>query len=371
MRTTRLHTGWLSLSLLTLLAGCGAEPGTELSSGEEGDTLLTEVPEFPGEPEAQSAPAAASTGSMDPLGDVQSLTASSSGCLTNPSKSVISGSYTSQYGGPPKSGSTVDARGASWTMKDGWLSTPKASTDVCWVGGTFKLTVDDTSLSPTAAWANIWHHDGGETLKYNNTNWTFDGVAISHVGDAFNLSTGAQNFTIRNSHISDVRDDCVQNDDMHAGSVYGNFFDGCYSGFSARASSGVTPNDGHNNSFVIAFNLIWIKPMRSVYKGDSPGNAHLIKWEQTNPQLAPKLVFAGNMVRVGKLPFQTGTSGTAFYFPPGTTFTNNVLYWDGPGTAPKSLTDWFNAAHNSRVVYTSTEWDKAVSDWRASHPDVK
>lgn len=295
-----------------------------------------------------------------------------SACLSAANVVKISGSFTSQYSGQPANNSTIDARGATWTMSDGWLSTPKGSTNVCWVGGDFSLSVDDTSKSPTAAWADIWHHNGGQTLKYNNTNWTFDSISIRHVGDAFNMSDGAQNFTIRHSHISDVRDDCVQNDDFHAGEVHDNFFDGCYAGFSARATDGVTPNDGHNNLWSIHDNLIWIKPSRSVYKGDSPGNAQLIKWEKTNPQLAPKLSFKNNLVRIGKAPFQIGSSSSEpFYFPPGIEFSNNTLYWDGAGAAPASLVAMFDAAHGSRIVYTSSEWDQAVGAWKAAHPTVK
>ena len=61
-------------------------------------------------------------------------------------------------------------------MVDGWLATPKTSVNVCWVGGIFELTFDDTSMSPTKAWSDIWHHNGGWTLKNSNTGWIFDGV---------------------------------------------------------------------------------------------------------------------------------------------------------------------------------------------------
>jgi hypothetical protein len=296
--------------------------------------------------------------------------ATQSNCLKRPLLSVISGAHTAQYKGSPANGASVDARKATWSMINGWLATPKTSVNVCWVGGIFELTVDDKSMSPTKAWSDIWHHNGGWTLKNNNTGWIFDGVTVRHVGDAFNISQGGQDFTIRHSHISDVRDDCVQNDYMHAGVVHNNFFDGCYVGFSARASGGA--DDGHLNTWTIRDNLVWIKPMYSVYKADSPGNGQIIKWEQVAPQNAPKLVFKGNFVRVGKTPFQVGTKqGEAFFFPPGTIFSGNTLYWDGPGKAPSSLQTWFSSAHNSKIVYTSTEWTAAVKSWWQAHPEVK
>ena len=292
-----------------------------------------------------------------------------SDCLNRPSVSTISGTFGSQYNDAPSSGSTVDARNAKWSMVDGWLATPKASDDVCWVGGTIELTMDDTAMSPTAAWADVWHHNGGWTLKNGNAGWIFDGVTVRHVGDAFNISTTGEDFTIRHSYITDIRDDCVQNDEMYGGHVHDNFFDGCYVGFSARAS-GVAV-DGHINTWTIEKNLVWIRPMYSVFKGDSPGNGQIIKWEKSLPQNAPHLVFTNNFVRVGKTPFQVGTSqGEAFFFPPDVEFSDNTLFWDSSEAVPSSLQQWFNAAHNSRIVTSDVEWNAAVKAWRAAHPSL-
>lgn len=317
---------------------------------------------------AGAAPAPSPTPTTPPP-----TTATASPCLQRTNVKAVSGAFTSQYNATPANGSTIDARKGTWTMKDGWLATPGGGTDVCWVGGSLKLTVNDQvststyTASPTNAWSVIWHHNGGFTTKNGNSNWIFDGVAVSHVGDAFNLSNGSVNFEIRNSHLSDIRDDCVQNDYYNGGTVHDNFFDGCYVGFSARAS-GTVP-DGHLNTWNISSNLVWIKPMWSVYKGDSPGNGEIIKWDTANLDKTPKLVFKNNIIRVGKTPFQVGTNKGDFYIPPGTDFSNNVLIWDGAGAPPANLASWFNAAHNSRIG-TMADWDAAVSQWKANHPEV-
>ena len=296
-----------------------------------------------------------------------------SDCLSRPTVTTLSGTFSTTYRGTPPSGGTVDARGSVFSFPDGWVVVPGAATDVCWVGGTYRLTVDDTvststyTASPTNAWSTIWHHDGGVTTKYGQARWIWDGLSISHVGDAFNISDGSQDFEIRNVHLSDVRDDCVQNDKFLAGTVRDSFLDGCYVAFSARAS-GTVP-DGSANTWSIRNNLVWVKPMWSVYKGDSPGNGEIFKWDKANLAKTPKLVFRDNIVRVGRTPFQVGTKQGKFYVPPGTDFANNVLVWDGPGTPPPSLTAWFDAAHGSRVG-TMADWDAAVAAWRAAHPDV-
>lgn len=292
----------------------------------------------------------------------------SSECLAQGADLVLDGSHTSQYTGAPDNGSVVDARTASWSFENGWLATPRTSTDVCWVGGEIFLTYNDSVLTPTDAWADIWHHNGGWTLKYDNANWVFDRVTVRHVGDGFNISTGAQNFTIRNSHIADIRDDAVQNDQFHSGTITDNFIDGCYVAFSCRED--IDPVDGGHNTMTVSDNLVWVKPMYSVFKGDSPGNGQIIKWQTDAPELAPHLVFTSNIVRVGQVPFQGSSSPAEFYFPPDCEFSDNVLVWDGDDPVPDELVAWFSAARNSRIG-TMAEWDAAVARWWAAHPDVK
>lgn len=278
---------------------------------------------------------------------------------------VFSGSYT-QYRGQPPNGSIIDARGGVWSFENGWIATPNTSSDIYWVGGEFFLTVNDEIYSPTDAWEKIWHHNGGWTLKHNNVNWVFDRVNVRHVGDAFNITSGTEFFTIKNSYVADIRDDAVQNDEMYSGNVSDNFFDGVYVGFSARAWD--IPYDGHLETWTIQDNLIWIKPMYSVFKGDSPGNGQIIKWQENAPQLCPHLIFRNNIVRVGKKPFQSGTSsGEAFYFPPDCEFDNNILVWDGELPVPQSLKNWFNQDHNS-TIGSMVDWDNAVQKWYQEHP---
>jgi hypothetical protein len=303
------------------------------------------------------------------IAQIPSIDNSGSACLSRSSVTAVTGNFSTGYRGQPANGTAVDARGGTWSFENGWIATPKTSSDVCWVGGSFFLTIDDTKNTPTDAWANIWHHNGGWTLKNSNNNWTFDGIAVSHVGDAFNFASGSQNFTIKNSYISDIRDDCVQNDYMHAGSVINNFFNGCYVGFSARASSGNIPPDGHLNTWLIEDNLIWIKPMYSVYKGDSPGSGQLFKWEFAYPDYAPKLVFRNNIVRIGKRPFQAGSSGGSFYFPADIDFSANVLVWDGSDSVPSELAVMFSAAYSSRIG-TMEDWNSAADQWLNSHTSV-
>lgn len=354
-----------SLLLAALAALAAAPAGFAAQPASAGVNITFEAP----------TPVSGLAGRLNrPIGTATRTSAGApSDCLSRPTVTPLTGTFTSSYRGKPASGTTVDARGAVFAPANGWVVVPGSATNVCWVGGTYRLTVDDTvstssySASPRTAWSSIWHHNGGVTTKYGQSGWIWDGVSISHVGDAFNISDGSNNFEIRGSHLSDVRDDCVQNDKFLAGAIRDSFLDGCYVAFSARASGKVP--DGSANTWTVTGNVVWVRPMWSVYKGDSPGNGEIFKWDKANLAKTPKLVFRDNIVRVGRTPFQAGAKQGTFYVPPGTDFANNVLVWDGPGTPPPSLTKWFDAAHGSRVG-TMADWDAAVAAWRAAHPDV-
>ncbi len=291
------------------------------------------------------------------------------GCLNNTNISVKSGTDSS-YTAAPASNSTVDARNYAVSNPSSWLLTPGSANNVCWFGGEYYNTIADADTgSPTNAWATYWHHNGGFTLKNSNANWVFDSVAVRHTGDAFNISTGGDNFEIKNSHISDIRDDCVQNDYYLAGNVHDNYFESCYSGFSSKASQGTTP-DGTGKTWSITNNVAYIAPTWSVYKNSSPGNGPFIKWAQPGDGLGTPehLVFKNNVIRIDQCAFTTSCS--TFWFPSDIDFTNNSLYWGGASSPPSELTNMFNAAHGSKMI-TKAEWDAAVSGWKTAHPGVK
>lgn len=297
---------------------------------------------------------------------------SDSDCLQRTNKQTLTGTVSS-YTGSPANGSVVDARSYTVANDSAWLATPGGGSNVCWVGGEFKNTIADSATgSPTNAWATYWHHNGGFTLKNNNQNWIFDGVAIHHTGDAFNISTSGDNFEVRNSHIYDIRDDCLQNDYYLSGSTHDNLFEGCYDGFSSKASAGTSPN-GSGKTWTINNNIVYIQPQPSVYKGDAPGSAYLLKWAKPGDGLGTPehVVFKNNIVRIDKCAFASGSScGGSFYWPPDVDWSGNSLYWGGSGAVPSDLATWFSSAHGSKMI-TKAEWDAAVAGWKTAHPGVK
>lgn len=58
------------------------------------------------------------------------------------------------------------------------------------------------------------------------------GQRMSRVWDAIRIGDRSQNFQLRQIWMTDVRDDCVENDYLMNGSVTNSLFDGCFSGIS-------------------------------------------------------------------------------------------------------------------------------------------
>ncbi len=65
-----------------------------------------------------------------------------------------------------------------------------------------------------------------------------DGARIDRAWDAFRPRSGSHGFHIKNSWVSSVRDDCVENDSFVSGKISNTLFDGCFAGFSMRGSPG-------------------------------------------------------------------------------------------------------------------------------------
>src|SRR5690606_29140517 len=99
-------------------------------------------------------------------------------------------------------------------------------------------------------------------------------------GDGVRFTT-APGWLLRGARISQVHDDCVENDHMQPGTIIDSFFDGCYVFYSARSVPNADGSPGsvdHEHVVTIRHSLVHLAPMPSVYDGkDSPGHGPLFK----------------------------------------------------------------------------------------------
>lgn len=245
----------------------------------------------------------------------------------------------------------VNANTATWTGTTAYPVYFAAGADTCWDGGTIKGT-----FAVSTSW-NSYHGTTG--LSYGGPRFTLDHPRIFNYGDGINVDDNSTDFLIKDAYLSYIHDDCVQNDDLYAGTVTNSYLDGCYVAFSARRSDG-TNYDGHLNTWTISNSLVRLQAMPKVYKGAAAGHGGFFKWDDT-ALLSPKLNISNSVFRADQ-----DTNHQDLNLPTGydVTCSNNTMVWLGAGPFPGSLPSCFTVTTDRGV------WDAAVAGWETAHPGV-
>ena len=223
----------------------------------------------------------------------------------------------------------------------------------CWFGGFIRGPWDDRD--PGISWEEPYHHSGGMTIDVPGL--LVEGVRIDNQGDG--IRPYAPDVSIRAAHLSDIHDDCIENDDMHELTVEDSLLDGCYVGFSARAVTGTDPG-GSDRVWTIRESLVRLEPQPTVYRGPVPGHGGFFKWDGDGR--SPQVAVHDTVFRADQLP-NHGTLG----LPDTLTLaecSNNVMVWLGEGPFPEPLPDCF------RITTDASEWDAAKAAWLDRHPDL-
>lgn len=289
-------------------------------------------------------------------------------CLTGSGvRDVIVGQQFDKYrpGSSDPDVSVFDASQATWNgLTAGgdaiaWPVTIRGFySDGCWYGGTIRGSWNETA--PGVTWEDPFHHAGAMTIEVPD--FLVEGVRIENHGDG--IRPYAPNNRIRGVYLTDIHDDCIENDDVHSLVVEDSFLDGCYVAFSARSHSGATTN-GSGNVWQIRDSLVRLEPQPTVYKpekyGEGPGHGGFFKWAGTGA--SPRVALHNTILRADQ-DARHGTLG----IPDGLTFescSNNTIVWlgDGPFPGADSLPEGcFTVTTDAGV------WDRAAADWYTSHP---
>ena len=221
----------------------------------------------------------------------------------------------------------------------------------------------------TWTWAAM-HAQNNAAVAFDDAQLTVDGLRVDDVTDGIRPQNGG-NFTVRNVHMSYVRDDCIENDHLHSGLVDDSLFDGCYSAFSARPSPVIVANgaNGNGNLWRIQNSLVRLQPMPGPDgpSADGYGHGNFFKWDgwsDPTGSVSPKLALHDDVFMAERV----GTSGAArMGIPPGRLLScsNNVMVWLGPGDYPAPLPSCFTVTKDRSV------WDNAVADWIRRHPQMR
>lgn len=239
---------------------------------------------------------------------------------------------------------TFDATTASWTAVSDYPIRLSGGSGVCWHGGIVAGTYPDTD-----SWDRM--HD---TAAFTATLPRFvgSGIRVHNYGDAINIVDNAEDFVLRQLHLTYIRDDCIENDRLHAGVVEDSFLDGCYTALSARPNPSDSESDGEGDVWVIRRSLIRLEPMPTVYKGTAPGHGRFFKWD--NDDRGPEIELHDNVFRAdqppndGDLGLPEGYLGSC---------SGNVMVWLGDGAFPGTLPECFTITTDAAV------WERAVEAW--------
>jgi uncharacterized protein YjdB len=247
----------------------------------------------------------------------------------------------------------VDARQASWTDAGQKPVRAGAGQGLCFSGG-----VIQGSYADTVSWSAM--HDT-YALQVYGARPVVEAVRIHNYGDGIGLDAGADGWTIRDVHLSFVRDDCIQNDYLLNGLVDDVFLDGCYVAYSARSSALPDSVDRSANVVTVRGSLWRLQRMPTTYEGTTNEHKGFFKLDKdgTSPRMAlHDNVFIADMVVNG--------DGMTMFPPLGkiASCSNNVVVWLGPGDYPLPAG---LPAGCVTVVRDRAVWDNAVAAWLARH----
>ena len=292
-------------------------------------------------------------------------------CLARPDVVTLTGEQGkwSSHAEDLPDGAGIDARTAWWRRATA-SDTPfvlkaggSGGSDVCVVGDEIY-----SSLPDSTPWER-WHDIYGMTIELPE--FTVNGMRIHNMGDGISFTShAADNWTIRDVHMSEIHDDCVENDYANSGLIEDSLLEGCYVPLSSEGGSWMDPlPNGLDERVTVRDTLIWHKPMPTVYKGAAPGTGPLFKWSDVPDEgYGPMLTMRNVTIRVDQEPgfddleFPTYTDpSTGDPQPYLDDCSNNTIVWLGSGPYPADVPSCFTVTTDRAV------WDDAVAAWKAAH----
>jgi hypothetical protein len=230
----------------------------------------------------------------------------------------------------------------------------------CLIGGELRGTID-----PARSWE--WFHDEANAacVKVVALEWLqIHGTRCDGVEDGFRPQEGEPNsnrtrFTISGTHLTNVVDDCLENDYILGGVLHDNLWESCYTGISERPSADRSWTPPADETLTLDHMLIGLRSMpHDSDKGTGP-NA-LFKWSAS----ANKLIIRCSVFLVPALSVN-GTDTMAI--PAGTVVDDSAcpdnpstIVWLGGGNYPAPTA-------GIPVVSDRAVWDRAVSAWKTAH----
>ena len=273
-------------------------------------------------------------------------------------------------------GSQVDARAALFRVANSGTLFPTAETtcdstelpvnpyplqirespDVTLVGGLFAGEVPLMS-----AWLDTYCNSTGVLLR-DSLGAVIEGLRMRRLWDAVRLTESSSGFILRGSWISEVRDDCIENDYLNGGVVEDMLFDGCFSGLSMR------PPRGAERSAMggpIVLRNVLLRMQSYLYKERSEQGPPF-KVDETGPEIEiyDSIIAMDDRNTVSQLRLRVGWERIG-------KCSGNLLLWTADTPYPKKFArppDCFRIVEGEEA---RALWQDARRNWIDCHPLIE
>jgi hypothetical protein len=269
------------------------------------------------------------------------------------------GSFTTRFSPEADDDTTFDASLSSWRPD---LSTYPINLDsgaarTCWLGGAVY-----GSIPESMTWEDA-HDLNQPCFRIVPMEWlVVDGLRCDNTDDGIRpreTETGADDVTmlIRGTYLSEIRDDCLENDGIIGGLLQDNLWDGCNTGISERPSEEQGSFDQPPDETLVLDRMLI--GLRIFPHEEGPGENALFKWSDS----ANQVVIRCSLFKVDAMSLN-GPDAMAI---PGTVDDRRcpdrptTLVWLGEGSYPGRLPTGITVTSDASV------WDAAVADWRCRH----
>jgi RTX calcium-binding nonapeptide repeat (4 copies) len=274
-------------------------------------------------------------------------------CLESPSIGVLPASPTTQFlRNTFPDGHTFDARAHVNTLYPIFeypvdVGSISGGRNACFVGGIF------VGQQPRGLTWEAVKAVGGAAVRLQQAGGAdVNGLQVDNLHDGINLRSNVTSdpasgdgWAFRNSYMTYIRDDCIENDDLSSGLIRDVLWDGCFVGVSADRDD--SQPDQSSERIVLDHAVIRLQLMPSAEYGMDHGD--LLKWSS----YAPRPVIRNSVFYV--------EDDSAGEWPPGTVIQDSTLVWNGDGELS------LNSMPGLTITTNTGVWEAARQDWLHRH----
>lgn len=210
-------------------------------------------------------------------------------------------------------------------------------------------------------WLNTYCNSTGVLLR-DSPGATVEGQRMRRLWDAIRVTESSNDFILRGSWISEVRDDCVENDFLNGGLVEDMLLDGCFAGLSMRPPDGAERSPG---SSPVVLRGVLMRMQSYLYKDETVQGPPL-KIDEAVPEIEvyDSIIAMDDRDTVSQLRLGIGWTRIG-------KCSGNLLLWTADKPWPKKFArppDCFRIVEGEDA---RTLWQQARRNWIDCHPGVE